>query len=203
MIEAASRPLLLNVGCGPREGTALPALFRSWRELRVDVDISVAPDIVADLTDLSAIASASVDAIWAAHCLEHLYLHQVPTALSELRRVLRDDGFLCIIVPDLQTVAGYIVTDRLHEAIYQSPAGPVSAHDVLFGFGPALASGQASMAHRCGFTPGLLRHCFHGVPFGEVLIHRRSALLELAVIARAIPARDEAERAALLQALQL
>ena len=44
----------------------------------------------ADLTDLSPIADDSADAVWAAHCVEHLYEHEVPIALAEFRRVLRE-----------------------------------------------------------------------------------------------------------------
>jgi SAM-dependent methyltransferase len=195
--------VLVNVGCGPRNGSTLPRYFDGWQQLRVDVDASVQPDILADLTDLSPIPDASADAVWAAHCIEHLYAHQVRLALSEFRRVLRDDGFVCVIVPDLQTVAQYVAADRLHEALYDSPAGPVTPHDILFGFGAAIAGGRTSMSHRCGFTPSMLQRCFHELPYGEVLLRRRSAELELVAVARAIPARDEAERAALMAALEL
>jgi len=195
--------LVVNVGCGPRNGSRLPRHFEGWRQLRVDNEPSVQPDILADLTDLSAIADASADAVWAAHCVEHLYEHQVKTALGEFRRVLREDGFVCIIVPDLQTVAEYVAADRLHETLYQSPAGPVTPHDILYGFGAAIASGQTLMAHRCGFTPGMLQRCFQQLPFGEVLLRRRSAEFELVAVARAIPAKDDAERAALMAALEL
>jgi len=195
--------VLLNVGCGPIDGARLPSHFDSWRQLRVDVDPAVKPDILADLTDLSKIADSSADAVWAAHCVEHLYEHQVRLALSEFRRVLRDDGFACVIVPDLQTVANYLVADRLHEPLYQSAAGPVTPHDIIFGFGPAIAAGQSAMGHRCGFTPGMLQRCFAGQRFGEVLLRRRSAQLELVALARAIPAKDDAERSSLLAALGL
>jgi hypothetical protein len=202
-----SRPqreqVVVNVGCGPREGSTLPAHFNSWQQLRVDIDASVQPDIVADLTDLSLIPDGSADAVWASHCVEHLYQHQVTIALAEFRRVLREDGFVCVIVPDLQTVAQYVVADRLHETLYESPAGPVSPHDILFGFGAAIASGRTSMAHRCGFTPGMLQRCFQQLRYGEVLLRRRSEKLDLVAVARAMPARDEAERAALMAALEL
>ncbi len=195
--------LLLNVGCGPIDGGRLPAHFDGWRKLRVDVDPLVKPDILADLTDLSQIADASADAVWAAHCVEHLYAHQVRLALSEFRRVLRNDGFVCVIVPDLQTVASYLVADRLHEPLYQSSAGPVTPHDIIFGFGPAIAAGRSSMGHRCGFTPGMLQRCFGGQRFGEVLLRRRTAQLELAALARVTLANDEADRLALMAALEL
>jgi hypothetical protein len=198
-----ARPLLVNVGCGPREHGRLPKYFDSWREVRVDSDESVAPDMIADLTDLSAIPPACGHAIWASHCVEHLYDHQVRIALHQFRRVLREDGFLCMIVPDLQTIAGLIVADRLHDVIYESAAGPVSAHDMLYGFGPAIARGHTLMAHRCGFTPGGLQRCFQGMPFGEVVLRRRPKTLELVAVARVTPSRDAAERDALLEALEL
>ncbi len=203
MNRPANEHVLLNVGCGPADGGVLPAYFAGWRQLRVDVDPAVAPDILADLTDLSPIPDASADAVWAAHCIEHLYEHQVPLALKEFRRVLREDGFVCLIVPDLQTVAAYLVADKLHEALYQSAAGPVSAHDVVFGFGAAIAAGRPSMAHRCGFTPGMLQKCFRELPFAEIMLRRRSAQLELAAVARVQAATDDAERAALMTALDL
>jgi SAM-dependent methyltransferase len=202
-----SRPaherVLVNVGCGPLGAGKVPAYFDGWQQVRVDIDAAVSPDIVADLTDLSPIPNGSADAVWAAHCIEHLYEHQVPIALAEFRRVLRADGFVCVIVPDLQTVASYLVADRLHEPVYQSAAGPVTPHDMIFGFGAAIAGGRASMAHRCGFTPGMLQQSFRGLSFAEVLLRRRGAQLELAAVARATAAKDDADRMDLMAALEL
>jgi SAM-dependent methyltransferase len=195
--------VLINVGCGPLEDSAVPAYFDTWRQLRVDSDASVGPDLLADLTDLSPIPDGTADAVWAAHCIEHLYEHQVRGALAEFRRVLRDDGFVCVIVPDLQTVAHYLVADRLHEVLYESPAGPVTPHDIFFGFGAAIAGGRTSMAHRCGFTPAMLERCFQGLPFAELVLRRRAAELELVAVARATPAKDDDERAELMAALGL
>src|ERR1700676_3514074 len=96
--QTDKRPnLLVNLGCGPKGSARLPAMFGDWRELRVDVDVQVAPDILADITDLSAIESGSVDAVWSAHCLEHLYLYEVGKAVGEVYRILTDDGFLAAI----------------------------------------------------------------------------------------------------------
>ena len=194
--------LLVNLGSGPKGSTRLPAMFADWRELRVDIDATAAPDILADITDLSAIESGSVDAVWSAHCLEHLYLYEVGKAIAEAYRILSDDGFLCLIVPDLQTIAEYIATDRLHEVVYQSPAGPVIAHDILFGFGPLLAQGYSKMAHNCGFTPTLLLEKLREAPFAQIVLRRR-AHHELAGVACKRAPAGEAERAALLAALEL
>jgi len=194
--------LLVNIGSGMKGSSWLPAMFSDWRELRVDVDAAMAPDILADITDLSAIESSSVNAVWSAHCLEHLYLHQVGPAVAEVHRILSDDGFFCAIVPDLQAIADYIVNDRLHEVIYESPAGPVIAHDVVFGFGPYLAQGRPFMAHKCGFTPTLLAQKLREAPFAEIVLRRR-ANQELAAVACKRAAADNPAREALLAALQL
>ncbi len=194
--------LLVNLGSGPQGSAWLPAMFADWRELRVDADPKAAPDLLADITDLSAIETGSIDAIWSAHCLEHLYLHQVAGAIAEMHRILADDGFMCLIVPDLQVLAEYIVNDKLHEVVYQSAAGPVTAHDILFGYGPYIAQGHSGMAHRCGFTPGLLIRELQKTPFAEIMLRRRPNH-ELAAVARKRPPATDAEREELLDALEL
>jgi SAM-dependent methyltransferase len=194
--------ILINLGAGEKGAAWLPAMFADWREVRVDVDATMAPDILADMTDLSAIESGSADAVWVSHGIEHLYLFEVSKAIAEIYRILADDGFFCVIVPDLQILAEYIASDRLHEVVYQSPAGPVIAHDMLFGFGPHLAQGRSSMAHKCGFTPTLLLQKLQEAPFAEIVLQRRASQ-ELAAVASKRAPTDDAERQALLAALQL
>jgi len=208
MKEAAEEPtqtrrkLLVNLGSGPKTQSRLPAMFADWREFRVDVDPGAVPDLVADITDLSAINHATVDPVWPAHCIQHLSLHLVGKALTEVHRSLADDGFLCLIVPDLQAMASYLVNDRLLDIIYQSPAGPVTAHDVIFGFGGALARGHMNMAHHCGFTAGVMLEKLKEVQFAEIVLRRRSNL-ELAALACKRASAGAAQREALLAALEL
>jgi SAM-dependent methyltransferase len=196
------RRVLLNIGSGEPGGGWLPAWFGGWRQVRVDLDTAVAPDVLADIVDLSPIPSGVADAVWTAHCVEHLYEHDVPVALGEIRRVLKDDGFACILVPDLQTIAGYIAQDRMHERLYSSPAGPVTPHDVVFGFGPAIAHGRLTMAHRCGFTPAAMTRQLQTAGFGGYALLRR-ANFELAAVVRKHDWRDPAERDALIAELGL
>jgi len=177
-------------------------MFADWREVRVDVDAAVAPDILAHMTDLSAIESGTVDAVWSAHGIEHLYLFEVGKAIAEVYRILADDGFFCLIVPDLQAIAEYIANDRLHEVVYASPAGPVIAHDIVFGFGPSLAQGRSSMAHKCGFTPTLLLQKLQESRFAEIVLRRR-VNHELAAVGCKRASAGEAEREAFLAALEL
>jgi predicted SAM-dependent methyltransferase len=199
---ATSPRLLVNLGAGPRESAWVPPFFAGWRQLRVDLDPSVAPDLLADVTDLSAIETGSADAVWSSHCLEHLFAHQVGQAIAEAFRVLKDDGFLCLVVPDLQSIAEYLAADKLHEVVYESPAGPVTAHDIIYGFAPYIAQGMHRMGHRCGFTPALLLNRLQEVPFAEIVMRRRAGQ-ELAAIARKRAPSSDAERDAFMAALEL
>ena len=155
----ARRKLLVNLGSGPKTQSRLPAMFAGWREFRVDVDPGAVPDLVADITDLSAIKSGTVDAVWSAHCIEHLYLHQVGKALGEAHRILVDDGFLCLIVPDLQAIASYLVNDRLLEIIeLQKAVGARLAHfagteAALVSSGSAACIAQATAGCIAGTDP--------------------------------------------------
>ena len=97
----------LHVGCGQlrKDKTTREFSKPDWRELRLDIDASVNPDFVGTMTDMSDVSSSSVDAIYSSHNIEHLYVHEVPLALSEFKRVLKKNGLVVITCPDLQEVA--------------------------------------------------------------------------------------------------
>ncbi|NKE45040.1 class I SAM-dependent methyltransferase [Roseomonas frigidaquae] len=152
---ALSSRLVLHVGCGAAAPDKLPAHFfpaGEWREIRLDIDPDVAPDVLASITDMEAVADASVDAVWSSHNLEHLFPHEVPLALAEFRRVLKPGGFALMTMPDLQQIAKLVAEDRLMEAAYLSPMGPITPLDMLYGHGGSLAQGNVFMGHRGGFT---------------------------------------------------
>jgi hypothetical protein len=152
-----------------------------WREVRLDINPAVTPDIVASMTDMSPVASGSVQAIFSAHNLEHLYPHQVPVVLAEFRRVLAPAGVVVIGVPDLQKVAELVAADRLEEPAYQSPMGPIAPLDILYGLRTALAAGNLFMAHHTGFTARTLANTFATAGFARTIVQRQSfALLGLA-----------------------
>ena len=172
--EPAAQALqLLHVGCGRAGKNRLPAYFAGpqWREVRLDIDPAVQPDIVGSTTDLSAVKDASMDAIWSSHNLEHLHSFEVPLALAEFRRVLKPAGFALISVPDLRAIARYIANDQLIQPLYHSQAGPISPLDILFGHQTSLAEGNYYMAHRTGFTATTLGQCLIDAEFDEVRVH--------------------------------
>lgn len=171
----ATQRSLLHVGCGLPDPRKLPPAFFApgeWREVRLDIDPGVAPDIIGSITDMAAVASASFDAVWSAHNLEHLFAHEVPLALREFRRVLRPGGFALITLPDLQRVAELVAQDRLADPAYLSPAGPITPLDMLYGHGAAIAAGNAFMAHRSGFTARTLEAALVAARFDSVRVVR-------------------------------
>ena len=165
----------LHVGCGPKHKDRTTRGFNTnhWKELRFDIDESVQPDLVGTMTDMSSVASGSVDAVFSSHNIEHLYPHDVPVALAEFLRVLKPDGFAVITCPDLQSVCALIAEDKLTEAAYTSPAGPIAPLDILYGHRPAMARGNLYMAHRCGFTQKVLTGTLQAAGFATVAAKRR------------------------------
>jgi SAM-dependent methyltransferase len=167
----------LHVGCGPRTKQDTTAAFAGpdWREVRLDIDPSAKPDIVASMMDMPMVADNSVDAIFSSHNIEHLYPHDVPVALAEFLRVLKPDGFLVVTCPDLKSVAALIAEDKLTEPAYQSPAGPIAPLDILYGHRPQLAAGNLFMAHRCGFTEKVMTATLVTCGFAAVASMSRAA----------------------------
>ncbi len=165
----------LHVGCGQKRKDRTTRGFNSpdWVEVRLDIDADVQPDIIGTMTDMAAVADASVDAVFSSHNIEHLYPHEVPLALAEFKRALSPDGFVVITCPDLQSVCALIAQDKLTDPAYISPAGPITPLDILYGLRPALARGNLYMAHRCGFTQKVLVAALRAAGFAAVASKRR------------------------------
>lgn len=167
----------LNIGCGPKRKDQTTRGFNTpdWTEIRLDIDPDVSPDIIGTMTDMSAVPSGSVDAIFSSHNIEHLYPHEVPLALAEFKRVLSSDGFVVVTRPDLKSVCALVAEDKLTEPAYTSPAGPIAPLDILYGHRPPMARGNLYMAHRCGFTQRVLDGTLRAAGFVTVATMARGA----------------------------
>jgi ubiquinone/menaquinone biosynthesis C-methylase UbiE len=194
---------VLHVGCGPRNASPLHAVFRTpdWREVRLDIDAAVEPDIVCSMTDMQGVAAASADAIWSSHNIEHLDAHEIGTALGEFRRTLKPGGFALIATPDLQEVCRHVAEGRLEDTLYVSPGGPIAAIDILYGWRRDLAQGRSYMAHRTGFTRATLKARLVEAGFAPVAVQVNQKGFELTALAYSgVP--DQAELQTVLKALQ-
>lgn len=163
-------PTFLHIGCGRSDKTSTTTGFNTdeWTEVRLDIDPSVAPDIVGTMLKMDGVLTASMDAIFSSHNIEHLYPHEVPVALAEFKRVLKPNGFLVITCPDLQSVCQLVAEDRLLDTACMSPAGPIAPIDILYGLRTSMAAGNLFMAHRCGFTQKVLFGSIYQSGFARV-----------------------------------
>jgi len=146
------KKIVLHVGCGSVFLDSELFNNRKWREVRLDINPTVNPDIVNSITEMNAVQDQSVDVVWSAHNLEHLFANEVILALQEFYRVLKPNGLVMITLPDIQAVAREVAEGRLEEPLYQSPAGPISAIDILWGHRASINRGNHHMAHKTGFT---------------------------------------------------
>lgn len=183
--DELARTDVLHVGCGAYEPEKLPLMFRSgdWREVRLDIDPDVKPDVVASITDMQVIPKAAVDAVYSSHNVEHLYPHEVPFALNEMNRVLKPNGFAFIKLPDLQEVARFVAEGKLEDPLYLSSMGAISPLDILYGHRPSLARGNTFMAHRTGFTDATLASALITAGFAAVMMQRDLPNFSLTAIA--------------------
>ena len=125
-----------------------------------------------DIRDLHQVPSNAFHAVWSSHNLEHLFAHEVPLALAEFYRVLAPGGFVVISLPDFQAVAEEIAKGNLEGVLYESPAGPISAIDIMWGLRSAIENGNLFMAHKTGFTAQTLEEKLKQAGFSELILER-------------------------------
>lgn len=152
---------ILHVGSGSEH---LPSQFGACKEIRLDIDPNVNPDIVANMAELPD-GLGPFDAVYSCHSLEHLYPFDIDPCLSGFHRVLKAGGVVIVLVPDLEDIQP---TD---EVAYMAPCGPVTGHDMYYGYGPALAL-CPHMAHHTGFTQKTLRAALERNGFVDVQVAR-------------------------------
>jgi ubiquinone/menaquinone biosynthesis C-methylase UbiE len=151
---------LLHAGCG---GSAKPELFKDYDEVRLDIDESWKPDIVASLTALGEIGE--FDLVYTSHCVEHLYPSDVSTALGEFYRVTKPGGATIVVVPDLEGVTATEVP------LFESQVGWLTGLDLIYGCRFDEHRSEY-MAHHSGFVSETLESAMRDAGFAEVKMSR-------------------------------
>jgi SAM-dependent methyltransferase len=145
---------ILNVGSG--KSTIRDSIFADdlvdLKEYRMDIDKKNDPDICADVTNLSGVESEIVDVVYTSHMLEHLDYYKVIPVVKEFLRLTKPGGFVRAVVPNLKSIGAEIAKGNLLSPVYESPSGPISPVDILFGYRPSIVRGDEPMRHKTGFT---------------------------------------------------
>jgi len=151
--SSAMKRSVLNVGGGTSK-ILIPEHFDDWAKTVLDVNPKA--DVVCDARKLGdVIANNSFDAIYCSHNLEHYYQHEIPQMLTAFAKALKVDGFAEIRVPDIGAVILNMANKQMdiNDEVYSSPSGMITAHDMIYGFGPEIRqTGEDFYAHKTGFT---------------------------------------------------
>jgi len=84
---------------------------------------------------------------------------------------------MLLTLPDLQRIAELVANDGLEDEAYNSPAGPITPLDMIYGHTPSLARGNEYMAHRTGFTARTLGQLLIEAGFTSVALQREGFAL--------------------------
>jgi SAM-dependent methyltransferase len=186
-VQAAAdiRPRVLNVGGGSKS-IPIPLHYANWRHDLLDIDPKGKPDVVCDARNLHKLAANQYDAVFCSHNLEHYYKHDGIKVLKGFLHVLKPDGFAEIKVPDLRSLMRRFVESNLdiEDALYQSPGGPISVHDVLYGWAKQIeTSGVDFYAHKTGFTTDSLELLLRRSGFASVFMFIAEEGFEMKAVA--------------------
>ena len=163
---------VLNVG-GNNKNIPIPSAYDGWQQVLLDIDASGNPDIVCDARALTQLTSSQYDAVYCSHNLEHYYRHDVVKVLAGFHHVLKEEGFIHILVPDMGALMKYVVDGGLDidDFLYTSPAGPIHVIDVIYGLGAKIGrSGNDFFAHKTGFTLKSLESRLKASGFSSVFL---------------------------------
>lgn len=178
-------PCVLNVG-GASKQIALPPHYSGWLHLLLDIAPGPDVDVVLDARKLATLDPMQFDAIYCSHNLEHYYRHDCDTVLRGFRHVLKPGGFVEARVPDMSSVLEVMVARGMDidDVLYTSAAGPISVHDVIYGWGAEIErSGVDFYAHKRGFTVKSLTLALERAGFAQAKVSASNGGFEIRALA--------------------
>jgi predicted SAM-dependent methyltransferase len=156
--------IVLNVGGGG--GRNVPDEYKGWSQQVLDIDPNVGAEVVLDAKLMRQLRPGQYDAVHCSHNLEHFYRHEVPQVLAGMLWVLKPDGHVTIVVPDMAALLAAV--KDLDDVWYMAGDTPITYHDVMYGWGDMIAGGNVWYAHKCGFTPKSLYRALAAAGFSRI-----------------------------------
>ena len=135
-LTATGKKKILDLGSGE-----FPYRTNEGKVVTCDIREEVLPDYRCDLRRLP-FATGEFDIIHSSHVLEHFGREEVGSVLDEWVRVLKEDGELRFVLPNLKWAAGQLLKDVVSDDVM----------NVLYG-----QQTYAQNYHKTGFTPETLR----------------------------------------------
>jgi predicted SAM-dependent methyltransferase len=128
---------IVDLGCGP-----LTDSYQTdeGKVLRVDIREDVHPDYRCDLRK-TPFANHEFDIVFSSHTLEHFARTEVPEVLDEWTRIMKPDGELRFVLPNIKWAAKHIMNDEIDKDVL----------NVLYG-----AQTYDENFHKMGFTPQIV-----------------------------------------------
>ena len=154
-LQPTTDKTILNVGFGGSKisDQMYTEDLLEYREISLDIDKKYNPDILADIYNISHVPDKFVDCAYSSHMIEHIHYFKVPSVIKELLRVVKDNGFVRFITPNMKTVAVRLASGKILDTVYESAGGPISAMDMLYGSRYHTHRHSSDfMVHKCGFT---------------------------------------------------
>jgi predicted SAM-dependent methyltransferase len=108
--------LYLDIGCGPNIHNEFIGLDYNWKP---------GLDLCWDITQGIPIQDNSLLGVYTEHCIEHISYGDVCELLEEIKRILKPEGTLRIIVPDAELYLDLYMKGRSGEKVkfpYGTPA---------------------------------------------------------------------------------
>lgn len=128
---------IVDLGCGPLDDS-----YRTneGEVTRVDIREAVNPDYRCDIRN-TPFANEYFDVVFSSHTLEHFDRREVFTVMDEMCRILKKDGELRLVVPNLSWAAQHIMNNEVDTDVV----------NVLYG-----AQTYEENYHKMGFTQKML-----------------------------------------------
>lgn len=137
---------IVDLGCGmPHESYTSD----EGDVIRVDIREDVNPDYRCDLRRLP-FATGEFDVVFSSHTLEHFSRNEVPEVIKEWVRILKPEGELRLVLPNLEWAAKHVLNKEIDTDVYNVLYG-AQTYDLNF--------------HKTGFTKQIVEQLLAGEGF--------------------------------------